>query len=107
MRVVVTGREGQVATALAALATGDAEIVRLGRPEIDLERPEALAAALRAERPDVVISAAAYTAVDRAESEPERARTVNAVAPGGARRSGPGAGRAHPSTCPPTTCSTA
>ena len=82
MRVVVTGRDGQVATSLAALAGDQTQIVRLGRPDLDLERPETLAPALRAARPDVVVSAAAYTAVDQAESEPERAQAVNAVAPG-------------------------
>ena len=83
MRIVVTGREGQVATALAeaGLARG-LEVVRLGRPELDLERLETIAPALRAARPDVVVSAAAYTAVDQAESEPERAHQVNALAPG-------------------------
>ena len=82
MRLVVTGREGQVATALAqAGARHGVEVVRLGRPELDLERLETIAPALRAARPDVVVSAAAYTAVDHAESEPERAHQVNAIAP--------------------------
>ncbi|WP_174300756.1 dTDP-4-dehydrorhamnose reductase [Caulobacter sp. S45] len=82
MRLVVTGRDGQVATALA-LAGGrrEIEVVRLGRPELDLERLETLAPALQATRPDVLVSAAAYTAVDQAESEPERAHQVNALAP--------------------------
>jgi dTDP-4-dehydrorhamnose reductase len=82
MRLVVTGREGQVATALAARAGPDLEVIRLGRPELDLERPETIGPALERARPDVVVSAAAYTAVDQAESEPERARVVNGVAPG-------------------------
>jgi dTDP-4-dehydrorhamnose reductase len=82
MRLVVTGREGQVATAFAALAGSELEVIRLGRPELDLERPELIGPALERARPDVVVSAAAYTAVDQAESEPERARAVNGVAPG-------------------------
>ena len=83
MRLVVTGREGQVATALAqASKRQDVEVLRLGRPELDLERLETIAPALRAARPDVVVSAAAYTAVDQAEREPERAHQVNAMAPG-------------------------
>ena len=83
MRLVVTGREGQVATALARAGERQRiEVVRLGRPELDLERLETIAPALRAARPDVVVSAAAYTAVDQAESEPERAHRVNALAPG-------------------------
>ena len=83
MRLVVTGREGQVATALVLAGERQGiEVVRLGRPELDLERLETIAPALRAARPDVVVSAAAYTAVDQAESEPERAHRVNALAPG-------------------------
>ena len=83
MRLVVTGREGQVATALARLdGCEGVQVIRLGRPELDLERPETIAPALQAARPDVVVSAAAYTAVDQAEREPETARRVNAVAPG-------------------------
>ena len=80
---MVTGREGQVASALGhAAAAADIEVVRLGRPELDLERLETIAPALQAARPDVVVSAAAYTAVDQAEREPERARLANALAPG-------------------------
>ena len=83
MRLVVTGHEGQVATALAKTgAMQDVQVVRLGRPELDLERPETIAPALQAARPDVVVSAAAYTAVDQAEYEPQRARQVNAISPG-------------------------
>ncbi len=83
MRLVVTGHQGQVASALHALA-GDSgiDVVLLGRPTLDLERPDTLAPVLSAARPDVVVSAAAYTAVDQAESDPERAHAVNAVAPG-------------------------
>ena len=81
--MLVTGREGQVASALADAAMAvDMEVVRLGRPELDLERLETIAPAVQAARPDVVVSAAAYTAVDQAEREPERARLANALAPG-------------------------
>ncbi len=83
MRLVVTGRSGQVATALAqAGAVAGVEVIALGRPDFDLERLETIAPALRAARPDVVVSAAAFTGVDLAESEPERANLVNAQAPG-------------------------
>ncbi|HEY8591989.1 MAG TPA: dTDP-4-dehydrorhamnose reductase [Sphingomicrobium sp.] len=79
MRLVVTGRVGQVAQALAERgATRGAEIVHVGRPELDLsDDPGAIIAALEAARPDVIVSAAAYTAVDKAESEPELAFAVN------------------------------
>lgn len=83
-RLLVTGREGQVARSLVERARGsDFEIVPLGRPELDLTASEkAITAAIEAARPDVVVSAAAYTAVDKAESEPELAFAINE---GGAR----------------------
>ena len=77
MRLAVTGRNGQVVSALQALAGADLEIVTLGRPELDLVRPENVLQALREAKPDVVVSAAAYTAVDKAESEPDIAFAVN------------------------------
>lgn len=82
MRIVVTGRQGQVVQSL--LLKGQAaghEIVPLGRPELDLAAPEGCEAVLAGLRPDVLVSAAAYTAVDRAESEPELAHAVNAAGP--------------------------
>lgn len=79
MRIAVTGRHGQVATSLAERAGAGEEIILLGRPELDLAGdPAAIAAAMAAARPDVVISAAAYTAVDKAESEAAEAEAVNA-----------------------------
>jgi dTDP-4-dehydrorhamnose reductase len=64
-------------------SVGEAEIVPLGRPELDLAGPSAaIVAAIKAAAPDVIVSAAAYTQVDKAESEPELAFAVNE---GGAR----------------------
>lgn len=77
MRLAVTGKNGQVVSALQALASADLEIVALGRPELDLAQPETVLQALSDAKPDVVVSAAAYTAVDKAESEPELAFAVN------------------------------
>ena len=84
LRLVVTGRSGQVAAALARLAAADQtlDVVTLGRPEMDLLRPETIAPAIAAARPDVVVNAAAYTAVDRAESEGHLAFAVNAAGAG-------------------------
>jgi dTDP-4-dehydrorhamnose reductase len=84
LRLLVTGRQGQVVRALSALAAADetVDVVTTGRPEMDLERLETIAAAIAAARPDVVVNAAAYTAVDRAESEKERAFAVNAAGAG-------------------------
>jgi dTDP-4-dehydrorhamnose reductase len=79
MRILVTGKAGQLATSLAARAAGDAklELVTLSRPELDLEKPVSIAEQFAARQPDLVINAAAYTAVDRAETEPERAFAIN------------------------------
>ncbi len=84
MRVLVTGKEGQVDTSLQRLgdATPGVEVVRLGLPEIDLSRPETLEVPVREARPDVIVSSAAYTAVDKAESERGLAEAINADGPG-------------------------
>ncbi len=84
MKILVTGREGQLATSLRerSRGVGSVELVTLGRPQLDLEALESIAPALRAVAPDVVINAAAYTAVDQAEDEPERAFRINAEAAG-------------------------
>lgn len=77
MSILVVGRGGQVSTALAELGC-----TAIGRPDVDLAIPGSLASAISAARPTVVINAAAYTAVDRAEEEPELAHRINAEAAG-------------------------
>jgi len=79
MRIVVTGRYGQVATSLVERAPQrrNVEILPIGRPQLDLTDRSSVIGEIVAARPDVVISAAAYTAVDRAEDEPELAYAVN------------------------------
>jgi dTDP-4-dehydrorhamnose reductase len=78
-RVLVAGREGQLARALATTFAGAGwTVAALGRPALDLAGPVgAVAGAVRAEAPDLVVNAAAYTAVDRAEAEPAAAMAVN------------------------------
>ena len=80
MKVLVTGAAGQVGKALIASAPERWDVEGLTRADCDLADEGALDTLLRAKRPDLVINAAAYTAVDIAESEPERARLVNADA---------------------------
>jgi dTDP-4-dehydrorhamnose reductase len=81
--VAVIGRDGQVARALQMALPGFGfRVVTFARPEFDLATPSALERAISDARPDVVINAAAYTAVDKAEDEPELAHAINAVAPG-------------------------
>ena len=77
MKVLITGAGGQVATALSARSPAGVELTNVARSELDIADPEQVRRVLTAVRPDAIINAAAYTAVDRAESEPERAREVN------------------------------
>ncbi len=81
MKIVVTGREGQVVQSLLEKASQrpDTQVIALGRPELDLAKPETVRSAIEAIKPDLVVSAAAYTAVDLAEDEPELALAVNAT----------------------------
>ncbi|MBD9541566.1 dTDP-4-dehydrorhamnose reductase [Ensifer sp. ENS04] len=82
-RIVVTGLNGQVVQSLVeqGKSRGDFEVVPLGRPQLDLEDPGGIEGVVRAAVPDVIVSAAAYTAVDQAETDQTRAYAVNAVAP--------------------------
>lgn len=83
MRVLVAGRSGQLARALAARLPADGhEVIALEPPALDLADRASLAAAMAAVAPDLVVNAAAYTAVDRAEDEPGPARAVNAEGAG-------------------------
>ncbi|KAB2672366.1 dTDP-4-dehydrorhamnose reductase [Ochrobactrum sp. LMG 5442] len=84
MKIAVTGREGQVVQSLLEKASqrADLEVIALGRPELDLAEPETVRSAIEAIKPDVVVSAAAYTAVDLAEDEQELAFAVNAAGAG-------------------------
>ncbi|MBC7164097.1 MAG: dTDP-4-dehydrorhamnose reductase [Roseovarius sp.] len=82
MKILVFGKTGQVATELQA----QAEVVALGRDAADLSRPSSCAEAIHAHRPDAVINAAAWTAVDRAEEEEALATVINGEAPGAMAR---------------------
>ena len=96
MRVLVFGKTGQVALALQRQAGRHGAILTaLGREVADLADPAACAAVLaaRIDAFDVVINAAAYTAVDRAEAEPDLARLVNAAAPAALARVAAAAGK--------------
>ncbi len=78
MRVAVTGQAGQVVTSLIERgAAAGHEIIALGRPLLDLADPASVVRVLEAAAPDVIVSAAAYTAVDKAETERDLAYAVN------------------------------
>jgi dTDP-4-dehydrorhamnose reductase len=83
-RYLVTGTEGQVVNALLEKAArrADIEIVLIGLPELDLAATAAIVPAIKAKRPDVILSVAAYTAVDAAEGDEATALTVNGTAVG-------------------------
>jgi dTDP-4-dehydrorhamnose reductase len=82
MKLLLLGKNGQVGWELQRALGCLGELTALGSQEADFERPAALADIVRGLRPDVIVNAAAHTAVDKAESEPERARALNATAPG-------------------------
>ena len=77
--ILVTGGTGQVASSLAA--QGGAWVRLVGRPEFDFDRPETIEAAFQAAAPSLVVNAAAYTAVDAAEADPEAAYRANRDGP--------------------------
>ncbi len=81
MKLLVFGASGQVATCLREEADDRCDVVCLGRPDGDLCRPETAQEAITAHRPDLVINAAAYTGVDKAESEEAAAFELNAEGP--------------------------
>jgi len=81
MRVLVFGENGQVATSLRKRA-GDIDVICLGRDQADLGAPDMLRAAIEATDADVIINAAAYTAVDKAETDSDQAEQVNHLAVG-------------------------
>ena len=78
---MLTGKDGQLGKALVEKIPAGIEVVALGRQDLDLSNKEACHNAVLEHRPDWILNAGAYTAVDRAESEPELAMAVNAVAP--------------------------
>lgn len=82
MKILLTGRNGQVGWELQKTLAPLGEVTALGRAELDLLDAARIGEALRAANPDVIVNAAAYTAVDKAESERDLAFAVNAVAPG-------------------------
>jgi dTDP-4-dehydrorhamnose reductase len=92
VKILLTGKNGQLGWELARALAPLGELAAYDRATLDLVKPDQIAAAVRSVKPDIIVNAAAYTAVDKAESEPDAAFAVNAVAPGllaeGAKRAG-------------------
>ncbi len=82
MRILLSGRNGQVGWELARLLPTIGEVVSTGRGELDLADADAIRRIVREAKPQLIVNAAAYTAVDKAESEPELAMRINGTAPG-------------------------
>lgn len=81
-RIAVTGLTGQVVSALIERAPKGIEMLALGRPRFDLASRDAVLASLRSVRCDAIVNAAAYTQVDKAESEPDVAMRINGAGAG-------------------------
>jgi dTDP-4-dehydrorhamnose reductase len=82
MRILLTGRSGQVGWELVRTLAPLGTVAAFGHAELDLADPDAIRARMREFRPDVIVNAGAYTSVDLAESQAEAAQAVNGVAPG-------------------------
>ncbi len=82
LKILISGKTGQVAVELQKHLAGLGELIVLGRDVLDLSQPDQIRAQVRAHKPDLLIIAAAHTAVDQAENEPELAFAINAIAPG-------------------------
>ncbi len=81
-RILVTGKSGQVGFELCRALAPLGEVVALDEHELNLASPDAIRGKVRELRPHIIVNAAAYTAVDRAESEFDLAMKVNGIAPG-------------------------
>lgn len=82
MKILLIGKNGQVGAELMKSLPAIGELVSTDRSTLDIADPASIARTIRAHRPDVIVNAAAYTAVDKAESDASAALAVNSVAPG-------------------------
>ena len=80
-KILLTGVTGQVGRELLKTLVSLGEVIGLTRRDLDLTKPELIKEAIAKLKPDIIINAAAYTAVDKAESEPELAKAINGIAP--------------------------
>ena len=80
-KILLTGSDGQVGQDLQQTLTTVGELIAVNRQRMNLTSPENIRQVIQEIRPDIIINAAAYTAVDKAESEPDLAFAINAIAP--------------------------
>ncbi len=81
-KILLTGKNGQVGWELRRALAPLGEVIAFGREDMDLSRPDGISSVVRSVKPDLIVNAAAYTAVDQAESEPDLAMAINGTAPG-------------------------
>lgn len=81
-RILLTGIHGQVGRELLRALQPLGEVIAFDRPALDLAQPDRIRASVRGAKPGIIVNPAAYTAVDKAESEPELALAINGAAPG-------------------------
>jgi dTDP-4-dehydrorhamnose reductase len=82
MKFLLLGNTGQIGWELHRILPPLGQVIAMDFPEVDFNNPESLRQVVKRNRPDILINAAAYTAVDQAERDPEKAMAINAVAPG-------------------------
>ncbi len=79
--ILLIGNNGQLGKELETILTPNGNIITVARPTVDLSQPDILRSVIALNQPQIIINAAAYTAVDKAESEAEQAKIINATAP--------------------------
>ncbi len=82
MKILLLGKNGQVGSELQISLASLGELTAWDRSDLDLSNPDSIREKIRALRPNIIVNAVAYTAVDKAESEPDLAMAVNGAAPG-------------------------
>ncbi|MEG3968311.1 dTDP-4-dehydrorhamnose reductase [Microcoleus sp. T2B6] len=82
MKILLAGGSGQLAQELQPILLSSGEVIAVDRTRLDLSQPESIRQAMAEIQPNLVVNGGAYTAVDKAESEPELANAINGIAPG-------------------------